>query len=75
MTKKGVFVLEQPRSSLLYRHPRFQELCRLVKVTGLVIGHKAAGMMHHGMCGLHHMGITDLLEPLAILRYGRLHFG
>ena len=31
ISKQGVFVLEQPKSSLLYRHPRFQQLLRLVK--------------------------------------------
>ena len=32
MAKKGVWVLEQPSSSLAYRLKRFQDLCRKVPV-------------------------------------------
>lgn len=35
LAKKGVFVLEQPASSLVFRLPCFQELCRTTKVPRL----------------------------------------
>ena len=38
LSKQGVFVVEQPRSSLLYRHPRFQTILRMVRATCLFTG-------------------------------------
>ena len=35
LAKGGVFVLEQPHSSLVFRHPRFQKLLRLTTVSWL----------------------------------------
>ena len=45
----GAFLVEQPGSSLLFRHPRLVDFCRLVKVLGVhafvLIAH--ATVMHH----------------------------
>ena len=33
LAKNGTFLIEQPASSILWRHPRMQELLRIVTVT------------------------------------------
>ena len=76
LAKHGVFIVEQPRSSLLYRHPRFQLLLKVCRASWIDI--EMHGNVTQGILGsscMRYTGFVDQLSKVWRIAFWMKRFG